>query len=167
MNLILGFDPGQSGGVAWQVIGNRQSASAISMPKTEHDLRHLLKGILDSHEGDALAFIEKVGATPQMGACSSFTFGKSYGFLRGVLTGMAIPFEEVTPQRWQADFNLKMKGKKLGKKDTEKHNHIKSKAQSMFPWLDVTHAKAAALLICEYGARQHRAALTPSPATTA
>lgn len=106
-----------------------------------------------------ICYLEKVGPTPQMGVSSAFTFGRSYGFLRGLLVGLTIPFEEVSPQRWQSEFGLRMKGKKLAHGDTEKHNAIKGKAQQFFPHLKVTHAKAAALLICEYGARLHRATL--------
>jgi hypothetical protein len=30
-----------------------------------------------------------------------FTFGRSYGFLRGCLVSLKIPFDEVTPVIWQ------------------------------------------------------------------
>jgi crossover junction endodeoxyribonuclease RuvC len=156
MTLIIGFDPGASGGLAWQLLGqDRTLADAAPLPATESDCRILVANLMalaDQHR----AFVEKVGATPQMGAVSSFSFGRSYGFLRGLLIGMAVPFEEVSPQRWQADFGLRQHGKRLGKGDTEKHNAIKGKAQQFFPHLKITHAKAAALMICEYGARRFR-----------
>ena len=154
--LIIGIDPGASGGIAWQAIGSRDYTDATAIPKTESDVRALLSSLME-RDSSWLAYLEKVGATPQMGRTSAFTFGRIYGFLRGLLIGLAIPFEEVTPQRWQADFGLRQKGKRLGKDDVEKHNQIKGKAQQFFPHLQVTHAKAAALMICEYGVRQQRA----------
>lgn len=152
--LILGIDPGVSGGFAWQVLGDPRSADASKMPDTEADAANLLKRLIGEHR-NWHAYLERVGATPQMGVCSAFTFGKNYGLLRGLLAGFAIPFDEVTPIRWQADFGLRS-AKKLGKGDTEKHRAIKAKAQQLFPALQVTNAKAAALLICEYGARMQR-----------
>lgn len=159
MTLIIGIDPGSSGGIAWQRIGGEPYGDAAAVPNTEHDFRILLAQHIMPLDDVIIAYLEKVGATPQMGATSLFTFGRSYGFIRGLLIGLQIRFEEVTPQKWQAEFGLRQVGKKLGKGDTEKHNAIKGKAQQFFPHLKVTHAKAAALMICEYGARQHRAAL--------
>jgi hypothetical protein len=155
--LIIGIDPGATGGIAWQTLGKPDYTDAAAIPATESDCRVLLAELM-TYDDCLRAFVEKVGATPQMGRTSAFSFGRSYGFLRGLLIGMQIPFEEVSPQRWQADFGLRQPGKKLGKEDVTKHNAIKGKAQQFFPHLKITHAKGAALLICEYGARQHRMA---------
>ena len=79
-------------------------------------------------------------------------------------------FVEAYKKRWGADkvthfvseacyfqtYLFKQAVEKLGKGDTEKHRAIKAKAQQLFPALQVTNAKAAALLICEYGARMQR-----------
>ena len=35
-----------------------------------------------------------------------FNFGKSAGFIEGVLTALGIPFQLVTPQRWKKEFTL-------------------------------------------------------------
>lgn len=153
--LVLGLDPGKSGGIAWQRLGEPKSASGVKFPDTESDLRGVLTSCMEL-DADWFAYIERVGATPQMGVTSAFTFGRGYGFLRGLLIGLCIPFEEVGPYKWQAEFGLRQ-GKKLGSGDTEKHNAIKAKAQQFFPWLKITHANAAALLISEWGVRQKSA----------
>lgn len=153
--LIIGLDPGCSGGIAWQVLGCRESADAAKFPDTETDCANLLRRLMEQTPS-WFAYLEKVHSTPQMGVSSAFTFGRGYGLLRGLLHGLAIPFDEVGPQRWQADLGLKQSGRKLAQRDSEKHNAIKAKAQQMFPWLKVTHATAAALLISEWGARQQR-----------
>jgi len=148
--LIIGIDPGKSGGIAWQQTGP-MFADATKFGDTESDIVNQLRYCMQSYDS-WFAYIEKVGATPQMGVTSAFSFGRSYGFLRGCLIGLGIPFEEVSPVKWQSEFGLRQ-GKKLAQGDTDKHNAIKGKAQQLFPHLQVTHAKAAALLIAEYGAR--------------
>lgn len=153
MTLIIGIDPGSSGGIAWQTLGKREYADATKLPDTEADVAALFRELM-TREANWFAYLERVGATPQMGRTSAFTFGRSYGFVRGILIGLAIPFIEVTPVKWQAEFGLRQ-GKKLGQGDVEKHNAIKGKAQQLFPALKITHSKAAALLIAEYGAKQY------------
>lgn len=155
MTLIIGIDVGKSGGVAWQsTLHERRHAEAKSFSATETDTAWLFRDIQQSVDEEIIAYIERVGATPQMGVSSAFTFGRGYGFLRGILIGLGIPFEEVSPVKWQSAFGLRQ-GKKLAQGDTEKHNAIKGKAQQLFPHLQITHAKAAALLICEWGRRQY------------
>ena len=93
-----------------------------------------------------IAMIEKVHSMPKQGVKSSFTFGQGYGFLLGCLTALEIPFEYVTPQKWQRYLGCLSKGDK---------NVTKQKAQELFPHLEITHATADALLIGEYLKRTH------------
>lgn len=76
---------------------------------------------------------------------SSFRFGQSYGFLRGVLVACRVPFDQVTPAKWQRNLGCLSKGDK---------NVTKAKAQELWPELRITHAIADALLIAEYGRRR-------------
>jgi len=80
-----------------------------------------------------------------------FTFGQNYGFVRGVLVALEIPFEEVLPQKWQATFSLKRTDK--SESDTAKKNRHKAKAQNLFPGARCTHSVSDAILIAEYGRR--------------
>jgi crossover junction endodeoxyribonuclease RuvC len=150
MNYI-GIDPGNSGGIAilypahcgqpgWEVTHKFKDA-------TERDVWDMLAGL-----DPAFAVIEAVHSSPQMGVVSSFTFGKSYGFLRGILTATGIPFDEVSPQKWQKAMGCLTKGDK---------NVSKAKAQQLFPHLKVTHAIADALLIAEFCRRERTNPLTP------
>jgi Holliday junction resolvasome RuvABC endonuclease subunit len=81
---------------------------------------------------------------PRQGVSSTFKFGTSYGFLRGVLVALEVPFEAVTPAKWQRSMSCLTKGDK---------NVTKARAQELFPEVKVTHAIADALLIAEYGRR--------------
>lgn len=81
-----------------------------------------------------------------------FNFGMGYGSILGMLTAMDVPFEEVTPQRWQGAFGVEPMGK--GGDQAEHKRRLKELAQSLFPSLKVTLATADALLLAEFARRQ-------------
>lgn len=66
--------------------------------------REISKMIADGET--ALACVEKVGAMPKQGVTSTFTFGKSAGFIEGVLSACGIPYQLVTPHTWKKEFML-------------------------------------------------------------
>lgn len=143
MSIFLGIDPGQSGGIA--VLGLGANPAAWKIPETERDVWASLYDLeLDSFSQPVLAVIEAVHSMPKQGVASSFKFGRSYGFLRGCLIASGIPFEEVTPQKWQKALGCLSKGDK---------NTTKRRAQQLFPSLKITHATADALLLAEYARR--------------
>jgi len=137
---IIGIDPGKSGSIVVNRAGDCYTASLGKM--TEQDVATWLADHYAA--GVDFAYIERVSSSPQMGVKSAFTFGQSYGFLRGCLIAMNIPFEEVSPAKWQRALGCLSKGDK---------NVTKAKAQQLFPGIKVTHAIADALLIAEYGRR--------------
>lgn len=140
-SVFIGIDPGQSGGIS---ILSEVSAQAWKMPDTEKDCAELLDELVSS-VGFRVCFIENVHSMPKQGVASSFKFGRSYGFLRGLLIGLKIPFEEITPQVWQKEMNCRTGGDK---------NVSKAKAQQLWPELKITHATADSLLIAECARRR-------------
>ncbi len=133
----LGIDPGKSGGIG--LIGNGW-AQVWKMPETEKDIWMLFEYF--RRIGDIqFALIEKVHGFPTDAPQRAFNFGMNYGFLRACLIGNYIPYEEVTPNTWQAALKCKTKGNK---------NITKQKAQQLFPHLKITHATAEAILIAYY-----------------
>lgn len=143
--LILGIDPGVSGGFAWHTDGGMD---CCKMPETERDVWQALSeacGFFTLNRPPCKAYIESVHSMPGQGVASSFKFGRNYGFLRGCLIALEIPFEEVTPMKWQTSMGCRTKGDK---------NVSKSRAQQLWPGIKITHAVADALLICEHGRRQ-------------
>ena len=132
---FMGLDPGKSGGVA---IVNDEDSEAFKIPATEGDLRDLISSLAGTVR---FALIEQVHSSPQMGVRSAFSFGRSYGTLRGLLLANNIPFDEVRPLKWMTHMKCKTGGDK---------NVTKAKAQQLFPHLKITHAIADALLIAEY-----------------
>ena len=143
--IVLGIDPGQSGGLA--LLGDK-APFAESMPDTERDTWELvdeLAGLAD------VAVIEQVNGFSGQSASASFTFGRSYGFLRACLIASGVSFESVSAAKWQKPFGLPTT-KKVGK--TAKKNAHKARAQELFPMIAMTHALADSLLIAEWRRRQ-------------
>ena len=139
----IGIDPGKNGGIAI-IYGNR--AEAYKMPNTEQEIYELLYK-LSNYSFLTFALIEKVHAMPNQGVTSMFNFGKNYGFLRACLIACEIPFDEVTPNKWQKKLQCQTKGDK---------NITKQKAQQLFPGIKITHAIADALLIAYYNKHFYR-----------
>lgn len=139
--MVIGIDPGVSGGVAVLARDGRVSHVA-KMPETDRDLLELLQPYA---MGDSRAFLELIHAMPKNGSQSAFKMGQSDGRLRFALTALQIPYVAVTPLKWQNAMQCRTKGDK---------NVSKARAQALFPSLKITHAIADALLIAEYGRQQ-------------
>jgi crossover junction endodeoxyribonuclease RuvC len=64
-----------------------------------------LADILRVYQPDC-AYLERVHALPKQGVTSSFSFGLSYGLVRGVLAALGISVQLITPQEWKRSFRL-------------------------------------------------------------
>jgi crossover junction endodeoxyribonuclease RuvC len=95
---IIAIDPGQKGGIA---IHHRGITTAYPMPLAGKVLDLPAIADLVRSASPDIAVIEKVGSMPGQGVSSTFTFGTGYGQLQGLLAGLGIPFELVTPQAWK------------------------------------------------------------------
>lgn len=155
---FIGVDPGISGGIAY--VDDDGHANAWKMPATEREIFDLLTWLCGRDEvgksEGVTAMLERVGATPQMGVVSAFTFGKGYGGLLMALTAAGIPFDQVAPIKWQNVMEVrtpKDRRAELGHKDK---NINKRRAEQLFPKIKVTHAIADALLLASYARRVAR-----------
>ena len=140
----LGIDPGQSGGAALLDSEGRHIDAFKFKNMTDHDIAEALREWTGF--GTIKCLVEKVHAMPKQGVSSTFNFGRNFGFLVGCLTSLQIPFDFVTPNKWQTALQCQTKGNK---------NITKAKAQRMFPTLKITHALADALLIAVYCRNQN------------
>jgi crossover junction endodeoxyribonuclease RuvC len=100
-----------------------------------------------------MACVEKVGAMPGQGVTSMFNFGKSAGFIEGVLSALLIPYQLIPPAKWKREFSL------IGK---DKQASIIT-CRKLFPELDLkrtercrtdSDGKAEALLLAEWARRK-------------
>lgn len=106
---VLGIDPGITGALA--MIDTELAALLIKdMPAVKIDGRGQIS---ESWLADTLrefdpdhAFLERVHAMPKQGVASSFSFGLSYGLVRGALAALLIPTSLITPNEWKRHFRL-------------------------------------------------------------
>lgn len=161
MTLILGVDPGLSGGLAFYYV-EAETIEVHDMPihmlarngkaKREIDAYGLAR-LIDSHKSEPItkAYIERVGAMPKQGVSSVFSFGKSTGIALGVVAANFIPIEEVSPLKWKQAAGLTGKGKDASR----------ALAARLFPRQSGLFSRAKneglaeATLIAVYGARKH------------
>lgn len=158
MTRILGIDPGLTGAFAIYDLGSQEltvfDVPTYVLPKggkksTEVDEYQAARWLDDNAKTVKQAWIEGVGATPQMGTVSAFKFGRTYGFLRGLCTANFIPLEQVAPLRWKNA--LKVPASKDG---------ARARASQFFPrythlWARAKDdGRAEAALIAFYGAQQ-------------
>jgi crossover junction endodeoxyribonuclease RuvC len=136
--IYLGIDPGKSGAIA-AIRFTESGPATCRLSETPADVCQFILDV--STIDQCFAIVEKVGASPQMGVVSAFTFGKSFGWLQGVLDAYKIPYEFATPQKWQKAMGCLTKGDK---------NVSKAAAQRLWPNAKITHAIADAMLLAEF-----------------
>ncbi len=148
---FLGVDPGQSGGIA---LVSETTAQAWKMPDRESDTVLLFRELLPRVTLATIEFVTPMrlgrDSGVQQGLGSTWKFGQHYGFLRGILMALGIPFTSVRAQVWQPALGIEKRGLKTG---TQHKNATKDCAQALWPDLKVIHATADALLIAEWGRR--------------
>jgi len=138
MSVYLGVDPGASGALALVDVDGRY-VEHMKLAETEHDVAGWLRGWAWAVR---FACLERVSAMPRQGVASSFKFGSSAGFCRGLLVAYDIPHELVSPAVWQGGMKCRSGGDK---------NKTKAAAQALWSGqVKVTHAIADALLLAEY-----------------
>lgn len=156
--MIIGIDPGASGGMACLKIGGEFAVT--TMPKTEWDILEWLCCHANSTiRDDTVAYIELVGGfmggntedNPHVNVAAAhtmFKFGQSYGMLRMACCAIGIRLIEAVPKTWQKVVGCP---RMRGETKTEHKNRLKGKAQQLFPKVHVTLNTADALLIAYYG----------------
>ena len=142
--IYIGIDPGKKGGVA--IISDKKTeAYAYS----DEVLIELMKSIKDK---EVVVCLEYVHSMPKQGVVSTFSFGKSAGFIEGVLQAFSIPYQLIRPQRWKAEFSLtgsKQKSVDVCRKLFPKVNLLATERSR------VPHdGMAEALLMAEYAKRK-------------
>jgi len=145
--LAVGIDPGKSGALValtvdgWPIFN--QKFSQVDTAQAFADLYEVCRGNFFG-----FALLEKVGAWPGQGVSSTFAFGEAYGVAKGCLRMLGIPFEMITPAKWQKEFITPTKDKK------ERKTLLAIKAMELFPSQKMTKPEADAWLLAEY-CRRH------------
>ena len=143
----IGIDPGKKGGFAVIIDGKVWKAEVWDDAEFVDTMRQV-----SQMRTVARAAVEKVGAMPHQGTVSMFNFGKSCGFIEGVLGAFDIPYQLISPQKWKAEFGL----------NSDKQKSIEV-CHKLFPDVDLlatsrckkpSDGKAEAILLCEYARRK-------------
>lgn len=96
--IYVGVDVGKKGGFA--IIDDDL---IVTYPYNDQDFISFMSSL---KEKKTTACIEQVGAMPGQGVTSMFSFGKSAGFLEGVMQALGIKYQLVRPQTWKKEFGL-------------------------------------------------------------
>ena len=145
--ICIGIDPGKSGGYAWIWDGE-----VTVRPWDDEFFVQDMRCLVASGE-KLVAVVEKVGARPGQGVTSMFSFGKSAGYIEGVLTALWIGYQLVPPATWKREFGL------IGK---DKAASIEA-CRRLFPGLELrrtarckndSDGKAEAALMAEWARRK-------------
>jgi crossover junction endodeoxyribonuclease RuvC len=154
----IGVDPGKTGAIAIKE-GNKIEIFDFEQ---EYEIVKRLRAV---PAGTAHAVIEKVSAMPKQGVVSVFSFGTNFGYWQGVLKALLIPYDLITPQKWQGVMFDFRPSRKLGMKDAEwarlKKEFSRARAKNLFPCCaekltrKKDHNRSDALLIMGYCERIH------------
>ena len=168
VDIYLGVDPGAAGSIA--VLSGeypRQGVTTLLLSNnTERQVWEWLRriptdfGIQAGQPFQWFAMLEKVGgylpgSAGNIGS-AMFNFGRSYGFLRGCMVAVGVPFAEVIPAVWQRALGIPARRKTEIKSRWKRR--LRQHAEQLFPGFPVTQAAADALLLAEY-CRQRRVGL--------
>jgi crossover junction endodeoxyribonuclease RuvC len=113
--LIAGIDPGITGAVAlWD--DSVQALKVWDMPILKVRGKSILNEpelvqVLTAMTNPDHVYVEQVHAMPKQGTVSMFSFGMSYGIVKGILAALDLPTTYVTPQSWQKRMQVPKGGK--------------------------------------------------------
>ena len=148
MTYYMGIDPGAKGGMA--LLNETKLIDVVCFNRvSSYDLA---KKVGDwSLCFDPVCYLELVHSMPQQGVASTFTFGKNYGIIIGMLISFNLPYRDVTPSVWQPKVGFK---KPIGNNKNAHKKGLKELAQRMFGNFPLTPGEwteaADAILIAEY-----------------
>lgn len=154
--IYAGIDPGATGALA--LIHSDGFAEVVRATKdpTETLTAYLHKMARENdlmHEAVYVA-LEQQQSIREQGVKSTFTTGRRFGQLEGMLVSCGVPHILVRPKEWQKTFGLT---KKYSSKAERKAAHIET-ARRLFPSIEIKKSYdgvADALLLAEHARRLH------------
>lgn len=141
--ISIGIDPGEGGAMCIMEGDKTSTYKFIDVHDVDRALADVQKNIPTGMS--VFAILEQVHAMPKQGVSSTFKFGEYFGLAKGFLIAHQIPFETVTPAKWQKMFQVGKSATKNAHK-----NKLKAIAQNLVPSQRVTLATADAILLAHY-----------------
>ena len=151
--VIVGIDPGVSGAIC--ILRHGKVTMTCDMPimvdgtksKRQVNAAELANILINEKIGEHDKIIlESVSAMPGQGVTGMFSFGQSFGVIKGVCAALKLPLHLVRPVKWKKHFNLL---------NSEK-DASRTKVIEMFPYISSEVSKkkdankADAILIAKY-----------------
>ncbi|HYC01631.1 MAG TPA: hypothetical protein VEC57_21045 [Candidatus Limnocylindrales bacterium] len=146
--ITIGIDPGLTGAIAAVDQSGHYEVHDLPVQRDKSlawidgaELGRIVRAFGAAHYMTGI--IERVSAMPKQGVASSFGFGVNFGSVLGVIQGLGIRLELVTPAKWKREMALG------SDKDAALH-----KARLLFPLADLRLKKhdgrAEALLLAHW-----------------
>ena len=112
--IIIGIDPGINGAIS--IIENKKIIEVYDTPtmidgkKNKRQINgaqvtNIFKERLNG-EKEVVVVVEHVNAMPGQGVTGMFSFGQSFGVIKGVCAALKLPVILVRPVKWKKHFNL-------------------------------------------------------------
>jgi len=111
--IIVGIDPGVSGAIS--IIRDGKISMICDMPimldgtksKRQINAAELANIFFQEKIGeDDKIILESVSAMPGQGVTGMFSFGQSFGVIKGVCAALKLPLHLVRPVKWKKHYNL-------------------------------------------------------------
>ena len=110
MKIYIGIDPGADGGFT-VMYENGVVCKPWDNEAFTEEMRNVVVRMI-AEKCQSVCCLEKVGAMPGQGVTSMFNFGKSAGFIEGVLQANKIPYQLTPPIKWKKEYSLNSDKKK-------------------------------------------------------
>ena len=150
--VLVGIDPGKSGGLAICYGAGNIVCESLDT-ETLRDLWDQIASIKESvalESNDVFCLVEQVGTgRPGNAAKAMTTFARHCGHIEAFLTAAEIPFDYVLPEKWM-DATVGKSRPKVSQGKRKAKNYIKAYAQRRFPHLKITLKTSDALGILAY-----------------
>lgn len=145
--MILGVDPGLSGGVAL-VSRTGSLVSAEAMPVLRNavstiDVQALSRFLRAADGAEVVGIVERAQAMPRQGVSSAFNYGLTFGSILTALAAEGIGYELVSPAKWKRDLGL----------SADKRESV-DRVRQIYPTFPVKRSQdgiAEAILIARWG----------------
>jgi crossover junction endodeoxyribonuclease RuvC len=145
---LCGIDPGRNGAFA---IISQDGLIVEPMPTLPQGIDlNLVREWLAANNPD-IVYLEEVHAIFKASASSTFSFGRYFGALEGMLHGLKIPYILVQPKVWQKLVHEGIHAKK----DMKAKDRSRLAASRLFPGMKMSEGEMDAALIALYGWRTY------------
>ena len=104
--IYVGVDGGSKGGLlAIDEEENILAMTIMPMLKTDYNISGIIDffKLIDMDNAQIVVVLEKAHTRPTNGCKQNFNTGYKYGIMQGLLQGLGISYQIVSPQKWQKE----------------------------------------------------------------